>query len=541
MTRALSSFLLLIGLPASIAGCGLILGLDEFVDAPAGAGAGGGAGSGSACEPGETRDCYSGPEGTQGVGLCRAGHQQCTDETATFGACEGEVLPATEECTVRGDEDCDGNPCSDALWAKLYGDAEYQEPYAVATDKDGNIYVAGSFAGYIHFTGVPLTAGDAGNAFLVKFAPSGKPIWSRRFGESGSHVARTLAVDPEGNVIVAGSFTGSMNLGGGSLFSAGQSDLWIAKFNPEGAHVWSGRFGDASSQAEIRVAVDPAGDITLAGRFEGTINFGTGDLVNSSGIGTDVFVAKLHGDGVALWSKRFGDSNTEYLNALAVDPEGSVYIGGQLHGTVSFGGPPLSGSPAIYLAKLDAFGAHLWSKTFGVTGFMAAIWGLAVDPGGDVIASGTFNNSLDFGTFQISQPASFEDMFVFKLSSTGEYRWAKVFGSHATDGARMVRVGPAGEILFACWINDSIAFGGPVLETSGSTQGLAKLSPEGDHLWSKIVGVGAPNAFMLKDMAVDPSSGDVVLVGSQQAEADYGLGPLTPAGGFDILVAKLAR
>lgn len=540
MARPFTAFLLAATLPAGLAGCGLILGLDEFVDASvgAGSGSGGGGGGSGACEPGESRACYSGPMGTDGVGICQGGQQQCSGDGTGFGLCEGEVVPAVEDCAVRGDEDCDGVPCSDALWAKLYGDAEVQHPYAATTDKDGNIYVAGSFTGDISFSSVPLAAVGAADAFLVKLDPSGKHLWSRRFGNSEFQSATTLAVDPQGNVVAAGHFQGSLDLGGGSLYSAGQSDLWIAKFNSAGAHLWSKRFGDASNQGTIHVTVDPAGDITIAGQFKGTINFGAGDLVNSSGIAEDIFVAKLRGDGVALWSKRFGDSQSQDVRALAVDSVGDVYVGGQLFGTVSFGGPPLSGGPTLYLAKLDALGGHRWSKGFGVTGSMAAVWGLAVDPTGDVIASGTFNNALDFGEFQVSQPASAEDVFVMKFSGTGEYQWAKVFGSHATDGGRRVRVGPAGEIVFACWFNDSIEFGGPLLSTSGSTYGLAKLSPDGEHLWSKIV--GAPEALWFQDIAIDANSGEIVLVGSQQAEADYGLGPLTPAGGFDILVAKLA-
>lgn len=540
MARPFTTFLLAASLPAGLAGCGLILGLDEFVDAPVGdgSGTGGGGGGSEACEPGESRACYTGPMGTEDVGICKGGQQQCNGDGTGFGPCEDEVVPAVEDCAVRGDEDCDGVPCSDALWAKLYGDAEVQHPYAVATDKDGNIYIAGNFTGEIGFSSVPLTAIGAADAFVVKLDPGGKHVWSRRFGNSEYQTATTLAVDPEGNLIVAGAFQGSIDLGGGGLYSAGQSDLWVAKFNPDGAHLWSKRFGDASSQGPIHVAVDPAGDITLAGQFQGTINFGAADLVNSSGTGEDIFVAKLRGDGVALWSKRFGDSLSQYVRALAVDPVGGVYIGGQLYGTVSFGGPSLSGSPTLYLAKLDALGGHVWSKSFGVGGSMRAVWGLAVDPGGDVVASGTFNTSLDFGTLQISQPASAEDVFVFKLSSSGDYQWAKVFGSHATDGGGRVRVGPAGEIIFGCWFSDSIEFGGPLLRTSSSTYGLVKLSSEGGHLWSKIV--GAPGAVMLEDVAIDRASSEVVLIGSQQGEADYGLGPLTPAGGFDILVAKLA-
>ncbi len=51
------------------------------------------------------RGCYTGPPGTNGVGACDGGNQECIG--GAFGACEGEVLPAPESCDS-SDNDCDG-------------------------------------------------------------------------------------------------------------------------------------------------------------------------------------------------------------------------------------------------------------------------------------------------------------------------------------------------------------------------------------------------------------------------------------------------
>ncbi len=58
-----------------------------------------------ACEDATTRDCYGGPAGTAGVGLCRGGGQRCAG--GRFGECAGQVLPAAERCNG-ADDDCDG-------------------------------------------------------------------------------------------------------------------------------------------------------------------------------------------------------------------------------------------------------------------------------------------------------------------------------------------------------------------------------------------------------------------------------------------------
>jgi hypothetical protein len=65
---------------------------------------------GCVCRAGESRPCYLGPMGTQGVGVCRAGSQTCTVTAgvASFGACTGSVGPGTELCGDGLDNDCDG-------------------------------------------------------------------------------------------------------------------------------------------------------------------------------------------------------------------------------------------------------------------------------------------------------------------------------------------------------------------------------------------------------------------------------------------------
>jgi hypothetical protein len=63
------------------------------------------------CNDGDTQDCYEGPNGTEGVGVCRPGRQRC--EGGAWGACQGQSLPANEQCADRRDNDCDGQTDSE--------------------------------------------------------------------------------------------------------------------------------------------------------------------------------------------------------------------------------------------------------------------------------------------------------------------------------------------------------------------------------------------------------------------------------------------
>src|SRR4051812_34207139 len=73
-----------------------------------GGSAGGGAGGGAACTPGDTKSCYSGPAGTEGVGVCVGGTTTCAEDGSGFGPCVGEVTPVPETCDTPEDDDCNG-------------------------------------------------------------------------------------------------------------------------------------------------------------------------------------------------------------------------------------------------------------------------------------------------------------------------------------------------------------------------------------------------------------------------------------------------
>jgi hypothetical protein len=65
-------------------------------------------GAGCVCLPGSVSACYTGPQGTSGVGLCAPGAQTCNGQGTGFGPCQGEVVPVGESCATAGDDDCDG-------------------------------------------------------------------------------------------------------------------------------------------------------------------------------------------------------------------------------------------------------------------------------------------------------------------------------------------------------------------------------------------------------------------------------------------------
>jgi hypothetical protein len=248
----------------------------------------------------------------------------------------------------------------------------------------------------VDFGGGPLTSAGRGDIFLAKFDASGTHLWSQRFGDAENQLGWSVAFDPSGNVAITGNFEGTVNFGGGPLTCAGSQDIFLAKFDASGAHLWSQRFGDAEYQLGYSVAFDPSGNIAITGNFAGTVDFGGGPLT-SVGF-EDIFLAKFDASGTHLWSQRFGDAEYLLSFSVAFDLSGNIAITGWFEGTVDFGGGPLinTGLKDIFLAKFDASGAHLWSQKFGAAGYQRGN-SVAFDPSGNVAITGWFEGTVDFG------------------------------------------------------------------------------------------------------------------------------------------------
>ncbi|WAS96637.1 choice-of-anchor L domain-containing protein [Nannocystis punicea] len=61
------------------------------------------------CEPGAQIACYTGPNGTQGVGICKEGMQTCNPQGTGYGPCNGEITPnPTDICSNALDDNCNG-------------------------------------------------------------------------------------------------------------------------------------------------------------------------------------------------------------------------------------------------------------------------------------------------------------------------------------------------------------------------------------------------------------------------------------------------
>ena len=287
------------------------------------------------------------------------------------------------------------------LWSKGFGGTADDAGYGVAVDSNNNVIVAGDFGGTADFGGGSVTGQPGYNIFVAKYASDGTYQWARTFGSpsGGSNIAYSVAVDSGGNVGLTGQFQNSIDFGGGTITAAGSFPAaFVVKLNSSGGYVWSKGFGGTFSEMGHGIAFDPSGNAVAVGQFKNTIDTGCGSLTSAGGL--DIFVVKYSPSGGCGWAQRFGDNADQEAMSVAVDFAGNIAITGPFKGTLNFGGSDLVNTyfvqPDIYVAELNASGGHVWSKSFGTLNSDQGR-AVAVDTSGNVVITGYFLGTIDFG------------------------------------------------------------------------------------------------------------------------------------------------
>ena len=123
------------------------------------------------------------------------------------------------------------------------------------------------------------------DAFVIKFNSSGTKQWTKKLGTWQNDLANGVATDPSGNVYVTGGTYGGLD----GNTNAGNSDLFVVKYNSSGTKQWTKQLGSSSRDYDYGVATDSSGNVSgdTYGGLDNNTNAGYNDLFvvkyNSSG------------------------------------------------------------------------------------------------------------------------------------------------------------------------------------------------------------------------------------------------------------------
>jgi DNA-binding beta-propeller fold protein YncE len=281
----------------------------------------------------------------------------------------------------------DGN--GNQLWVARYDGPGHSTDRAVgiAVDTSGNVYATGSSVG----------SGTNSDYATIKYASNGSQLWVARYDGPGSGIdsARRVAVDPSGDVYIAGCSAGS-----GTGY-----DFATIKYDSNGNRLWVARYNGPANGDDgfncVSMAFDPSGNIYVLGGSAG------------SGPGLDYATVKYDSNGNQLWIARYngpGNGDDE-PDRVAVDPLGNAYVAGESTG---------SGTGYDYATiKYDSNGNQLWVARYNGPGNDSDCgYYNALDSLGNVLVSGSSVGNgtyYDFATIKYAQ--SFPSTLIITTSA----------------------------------------------------------------------------------------------------------------------------
>jgi hypothetical protein len=207
------------------------------------------------------------------------------------------------------------------VWTRQF-EGEAQQSAGLATADDaGNVY----FAGFIDGTLPGQTHVGAEDGFLRKYDTAGNELWTRQFGMSDSDSCNDVRVDANGNVIVSGRTFGAFP----NQTNSGGADAFVRKYDGSGNELWTRQFGTNLHDIATGIATAAGGSVYVGGTtnatFPGQISAGS----------TDIFIRKYDPNGAELETHQFGTAGVEQGIRVSITAS-ALYVGGQTNGVFLF-------------------------------------------------------------------------------------------------------------------------------------------------------------------------------------------------------------
>ncbi len=246
------------------------------------------------------------------------------------------------------------------LFSTYLGGSDFEAAYALTLNALGQPVVGGTTFSTDFPVLNPLDAsltGVGGDGFVTTFNVSGTaPVFSTLWGGNGDDVVNALALAPTGDLWLAG-LTRSTNFTtttGASL--AGASDAFLTRFTSAGALGFSTYWGGTGDEAALALAVNPAGQVALAGYSHSADFPAIYAVQGSSGVWPLAFAARFQADGTPEVSTLLGGLGATSAQAVQMDEAGRVWLAG--HTTASDfprNGQPgqLQGEREVFLSGLE--------------------------------------------------------------------------------------------------------------------------------------------------------------------------------------------
>jgi len=265
---------------------------------------------------------------------------------------------------------------------------EVKAVHATQVASDGSVYMLADITG----TTAGQTIRGTQDTALLKYDSTGKLLYSRTLGASGSATGLGLAVSADGHVAVTGSVTGTLdgtvdgalNSGGTGSFAT-NSDSFVSLYDASGQEMWTERRGSRLNDEASQATFGADGTLYVAGRAQGQMP-GTGAPVGGMDGYIEAFKTDTTGKPSVAFTQTFGTTAEDKPQGLVVSGN-TLYTAGVENGHGIVRSFDISSGVAVAGATRD-----LGDLQGG------SIAGIAMNGTQLVIAGSTSNGALNAGT-----------------------------------------------------------------------------------------------------------------------------------------------
>ena len=461
----------------------------------------------------------------------------------------------------RDPNDPNDEPYGNVLWVVSAGETEYDEGRGVAGLADGSALVTGR---------VRREVDNVFDIFVAKYSAEGTLTWWKTVAGSGNGSGSAIAALPNGSALVTGYFAATVTFGPGEpnqtvLSSAGDSDIFVAKYNPDGSLAWAKRAGGDGymGDAGYGIAALSDGSAVVTGYFHDAATFGLGETneVTVTSMGwTDAFIAKYNGDGTLAWAGSGGGTDFDSGGSAAALANGGALVTGWFKGAATFGGGDpnetlLTGATPqddVFVARYNPDGTLAWAKSAGGGGGDVGS-GIAAMSDGSAVVIGSSWGSITFNPGEPDETTltglGSTDFFLARYNPDGSLAWARSAGGSNADGGSSVAATADGNVLVTGYFENTATFGaGEPKETTlsldlggGCSVFVARYYPDGTLAWAR----GA-SAEMSEDQGFGIAAagdGTALVTGKFAGVAAFAPGEpgeilIQATGFYDVFVAK---
>lgn len=300
-------------------------------------------------------------------------------------------------------------------WATAAGGSGLDRACTLAITATGDVVVGGQFAETAAFGTSQLVSQGGEDAFVARLTPTGAWQWAIGAGSPDNDETTALATNAVGEIYATGYFSNSARFGASVLTGRGMDDAFVGKLSSSGQWQWATAATGTNTAYGKGITVDPTGGVFVTGSFSGDAQFGATQLTSNSS--DDGFVARLDDEGQWQWVAVLASDYLESIVGIALDRTGKLYVAGTFSRTIQ-GGPfqlTSRGQQDVFVAYMDRFGSWL-GLTAGGGASVDETQALALAPDGEVFVGGIFSSDATFGATQLQSGTSAAQVYIGRAS-----------------------------------------------------------------------------------------------------------------------------